>query len=784
MPGAALRLLLLFTLFNKIIFPQLAGSGTESDPFLISDAGDFNYIREIDTTGIWFYKQTVNLELPGSGSMDIRGTYDGNNFTVSNFASSLFENVSGTVKNLNIVLATGSVFVHSVLDGGKVQNCTVTIPDSVGIYFGGIAITSAGLIEDCRVIMLGSGHITGTEVYSSGGIVGNQIGPNSVIRRCSVTGGKITGGLTRGGIAGEAVRIEQCLALTNVEVGPLSGSYSGGIAGKLLSSTSPAFNGLIEDSYFRGAVTGYNGTASFIGQFRGGIVGYAMENTSIIRCYTSSSLMARSNSAPAVGFVENNVTITDVLWDAEVQGYFNQLRALQFDGIDDHAIIPLDLTAFPEEFTIEAWVYWAGGDPGQRVFDFGNDTSGYMYFTPSYGGNPRFAITTSGVSGEQGINASAPLAQNTWNHIAITIDTPSTTARLYINGVLADSNEALAPRPFNLGATFNNYFGRSQFEADPYFNGMIDEVRIWSVALNKDTINEWKYRYVTSDHPNWGNLVSYYKLNETSGTTIVNQIDPVLDGTLFGEPAFTADLGAAPVDRGVAKWTSEMKDQSVFIAANYNTSVWSREEGYNDGYMYLLWEKNGLNPLPVELISFTARATAAGITLNWETATEISNAGFEVERKTPGSLWQKIAFIEGHYTTNSPKYYSFTDQPSVNGTVFYRLKQIDTDGSFEYSAEIKVESGIPQEYSLSANYPNPFNPATTVDYSLPVGGFVSVKLYNSQGREVATIFNESKEAGYHSFTIDAAKYSLASGVYFYRISAGNFTMTRKMLLLK
>lgn len=190
------------------------------------------------------------------------------------------------------------------------------------------------------------------------------------------------------------------------------------------------------------------------------------------------------------------------------------------------------------------------------------------------------------------------------------------------------------------------------------------------------------------------------------------------------------------------------------------------------------------NPLPVELVNFSASVSGKKVFLNWETKTEITNAGFEVERKTPGSQWKKIAFVEGHYTTNSPKYYSFTDQPSVNGTVFYRLKQIDTDGSFEYSAEIKVESGIPQEYSLSANYPNPFNPATTVDYSLPVGGFVSVKLYNSQGREVATIFNESKEAGYHSFTIDAAKYSLASGVYFYRISAGNFTMTRKMLLLK
>lgn len=784
----ALRILVLFTLFNTLNLAQLTGSGTELDPYRIEDVNDFIAISLVDGPGVWF-KQMNSLSLPGWGSLDIVGIYDGNNFTVTDFAYPLFQTVTGTVKNLNVIPPDRSHFVLEVGDGGKIQNCTVTIQDGVEVFFAGIAIISAGLIEDCRVIMEGTGQIAGTQVYNSGGIVGSQTGPNSIVRRCAVIGGAIRGGLLRGGIAGEAVRIEECLALTNVEKGYGFGNYTGGIAGKLLSSTDPAFHGSIEDSYFRGAVTGYFGTSDSAGQYRGGIVGYAMANTSITRCYTASLLIAQANSAPAIGYIESNVTVTDVFYDAEVQDYFNQLRALQFDGVNDHASIPLDLTAFPEEFTFEAWVYWAGGGPGQRVFDFGNDTLNYMYFTPSNGANVKFAITTTGLSGEQGIESSTPLTQNTWNHIAITIDTPSSTAKLYINGVLSDSNVALSPLPIDLGTTINNYLGRSQYFAGNYFNGKIDEVRIWSVALDKDTINEWKYRYVTEDHPNWANLVSYYKLNETSGDLIADEMNPDLDGLLLGDPSFVADLSAAPTDRGVAKWTSEMKDQSVFIAANYNTSVWSREDGYNDDYMYLLWEKNGLNPLPVELISFTARTTSSGITLNWETATEISNAGFEIERKTPGSDWQKIAFVEGHYTTNSPKYYSFTDSDRsiLTGRVSYRLKQIDTDGTFEYSNTITVEAGTPSAFKLDQNYPNPFNPETVIGYSLPargsaIAGEVNISVYNSLGEKVVTLVDGPQEAGNHQVTFNAK--NLPSGIYFYRMISGNFTDTRKMMLLR
>lgn len=201
------------------------------------------------------------------------------------------------------------------------------------------------------------------------------------------------------------------------------------------------------------------------------------------------------------------------------------------------------------------------------------------------------------------------------------------------------------------------------------------------------------------------------------------------------------------------------------------------------------------NPLPVELTSFTASTTPNGqagntVTLNWETKTEVMNQGFEVERKIGTTGWEKIGFVEGHNTSNSPKYYSFIDRPTVSGKIFYSLKQIDTDGSYEYSNELSVETGLPTEFALGQNYPNPFsagangNPGTVVRYALPAAGEVSIKVYNSLGQEVLTLVDGVKEAGNHSISFDAATYKLTSGVYFYRLSAGGVSITKKMVLMR
>lgn len=185
-------------------------------------------------------------------------------------------------------------------------------------------------------------------------------------------------------------------------------------------------------------------------------------------------------------------------------------------------------------------------------------------------------------------------------------------------------------------------------------------------------------------------------------------------------------------------------------------------------------------PLPVELTSFTAKAQGTTVNLMWETKTEIDNNGFEVERNS-GDTWQKIGFVEGHGTTNSPKYYNFTDKNATGNKIQYRLRQVDNDGTFEYSPVVEVELN-PVQFALYQNYPNPFNPSTVIRYALPVAGVVNIDVFNALGEKVATLLNGQVEAGYHEVSFDAA--ALPSGLYLYKIQAGEFTSVKKMLLMK
>lgn len=195
----------------------------------------------------------------------------------------------------------------------------------------------------------------------------------------------------------------------------------------------------------------------------------------------------------------------------------------------------------------------------------------------------------------------------------------------------------------------------------------------------------------------------------------------------------------------------------------------------------------GGSPLPVELTSFTSNLVDGTVELNWTTATEVDNYGFEVQRKKEKvESWEEIGFVEGAGNSNSPKEYSFTDNltptHTLNHTLEYRLKQIDTDGSYEYSDVVNVELGVPENYELKQNYPNPFNPTTTISYQLPVKSFTTLKVYDILGKEVASLVNEEKEAGKYSVNFDGS--SLTSGVYFSRLTAGSYTALIKMLMVK
>lgn len=187
--------------------------------------------------------------------------------------------------------------------------------------------------------------------------------------------------------------------------------------------------------------------------------------------------------------------------------------------------------------------------------------------------------------------------------------------------------------------------------------------------------------------------------------------------------------------------------------------------------------------IPVELTSFNAETSRDEVRLSWETATETNNMGFDVERKLKGSEeWTIAGFVDGKGTSVEKSLYSFTDKGLTAASYEYRLKQVDFDGSFEYSKVIEIEVGIPSEFVLEQNYPNPFNPSTTIQFGLPVESDVKLTVYNSLGQTVALLVNTKMPAGFHYVNFDASK--LASGTYIYRLEAGEKIQTKKMLLMK
>jgi hypothetical protein len=193
--------------------------------------------------------------------------------------------------------------------------------------------------------------------------------------------------------------------------------------------------------------------------------------------------------------------------------------------------------------------------------------------------------------------------------------------------------------------------------------------------------------------------------------------------------------------------------------------------------------------LPVELTSFTANVVQSGVELNWTTATELNNLGFEIQRKieSQSDSWQTIAFLDGQGTINEITNYEYLDNLSSikSDNILYRLKQIDFSGQFEYSDIIEVHfNPIPEKFILNQNYPNPFNPATKISFGIPETGNVVLKLFNSLGEELATLINENMEAGNYDINLSADEYGMTSGIYFYTLQSGSSQITKKMILMK
>ncbi|MBN8545982.1 MAG: T9SS type A sorting domain-containing protein [Ignavibacteria bacterium] len=215
---------------------------------------------------------------------------------------------------------------------------------------------------------------------------------------------------------------------------------------------------------------------------------------------------------------------------------------------------------------------------------------------------------------------------------------------------------------------------------------------------------------------------------------------------------------------------------SHFSMSNNNTYAWFAV-GAN-GFMF----KNTLSIVPVELASLSATVAGTDVNLMWTTASELNNNGFEIERKSGEGSWSKVAFVKGNGTTTKISEYAYTDKGVKTGKYQYRLKQIDFDGSFSYSYAVEVEVGTPMTFELSQNFPNPFNPTTTISYRIPETSGVTLKIFDVTGTEVMTLVNQKQEAGSYTINFDATNF--ASGMYIYKIEAGKYSSVKKMMLMK
>ena len=270
--------------------------------------------------------------------------------------------------------------------------------------------------------------------------------------------------------------------------------------------------------------------------------------------------------------------------------------------------------------------------------------------------------------------------------------------------------------------------------------------------------------------------------------------------------AVTYDIGGAT--------TASLTNYTGYSVWNDGVDVadWNKKQANlarDSGYTYTLYSSGGkyysiscaaasfgINttkevPVPVELVSFSGLVNNGILNLKWQTATEKNNRGFEIQRKI-GTNWESIGFVNGNGTSTETNKYSFSDNLSnltMAGSVFYRLRQVDYDGTATLSKEIEVSfNSIPTSFELSQNFPNPFNPSTAITYALPFESNVKLTVYNTLGQVVKELVNEVKGTGIHKIDFDGS--TLSSGVYFYSINAQsldgkkNFSSVKKLLLLK
>jgi murein tripeptide amidase MpaA len=272
------------------------------------------------------------------------------------------------------------------------------------------------------------------------------------------------------------------------------------------------------------------------------------------------------------------------------------------------------------------------------------------------------------------------------------------------------------------------------------------------------------------------------QISTNNGSTWIN-LTGNYTSSASGDGAQTP-VGTPVYQGSQSNWIEEEIDLSQFAGTNIKLRIELKSDTYieEDGWYIDDIRISYYKIVPVELTSFTGSIIDKTVSLIWQTATETNNQGFEIYKSVDKINWNIIGFKEGKGTTASSTYYNFIDENPFSGSNYYRLLQIDYDGTVNQLSDIEVNNSIPTEFSLSQNYPNPFNPSTSIEYSIPSSEYVSLTIYDVLGNKVAELVNERKDAGMYKINFDAS--ALTSGIYIYKLQAGSFVQTKKLMVLK
>lgn len=433
------------------------------------------------------------------------------------------------------------------------------------------------------------------------------------------------------------------------------------------------------------------------------------------------------------------------------------------------------------------------------------------YYSPYYSKNVHFTRASQGIYlvtrldayTEQEvldlIDRSGPATQVSSSSIYVLDQDPSwNTSAAYLNDYMASARTLLSGKGKTVELNSDSVYVTSR-------DGVLGYVSWGSNDRNAD-------RFTTHAMPSnsWapGALVETYV--STSARSFENP------------PAYGQSLIADLIEEGVSgakgyvyePYSSAMANVSLLFdryTAGYNLA-----ESYYMSSRYMSWmdvvigdpkttieEVQGPLPVQMSYLRATAPAGLGTVDLTWGTLSEMNNYGFTVQRADTAVRGFKDVeggFVAGHGTTLDPQSYTWSDRTVAPGAYYYRLKQVDLDGTTHYSEQQLVfvqpgsvasvgDAGMPHQFGLAQNYPNPFNPSTRIGYSVPAAGVqgsaVSLKVYDTLGREVAVLVNEIQAPGqYEVMFASGPSSSMASGTYFYRLQMGDQTETRTMMYLK